>query len=49
MSSFVTANCQQSNQLPPGRILIVEDEPVMQLGSEQFLADYALNTKLQIN
>lgn len=30
----------QSRKLPPQRILIVEDDPVMQLGLEQFLEEY---------
>lgn len=30
----------KSNQIPPQQVLIVEDDPVMQLGLEQFFEDY---------
>ncbi len=36
MISKATPEFHQPHQLPPLRILIVEDDPVMQLGLEQF-------------
>ncbi|MBD2459715.1 response regulator transcription factor [Oscillatoria sp. FACHB-1407] len=40
MSSVTEQSSPSSTTLPPVRLLIVEDDPVMQLGLEQFFADY---------
>jgi NarL family two-component system response regulator LiaR len=40
MLSPKTLDANQLNQRPPQRILIVEDDPVMQLGLEQFFEEY---------
>ncbi len=39
MSSPNTLEWNKPNQIPPQRILIVEDDPVMQLGLEQFFEE----------
>jgi DNA-binding NarL/FixJ family response regulator len=41
MSSPTTPECNQANLLSRQRILIVEDDPVMQLGLEQFFEDFS--------
>ncbi|MDX2212611.1 MAG: response regulator transcription factor [Oculatellaceae cyanobacterium bins.114] len=40
MSSVTEPRHSPAPHLPPIRLLIVEDDPVMQLGLEQFFADY---------
>ncbi|MBD2431748.1 MULTISPECIES: response regulator transcription factor [Fischerella] len=41
MSSPTTPECNQANLLSRQRILIVEDDPVMQLGLEQFFEEFS--------
>lgn len=41
MTTSNTDNHSKSNQIPQQQVLIVEDDPVMQLGLEQFFEDYS--------